>query len=321
MEIILKKELNRERGENSAESSEVLAAPLAARLFRRAGPPAKNAASPRCGSLRLCGKNYSLSLLIGLLLVFAGCASVPIVDKATAARAFEKGKSLYLQGDYTAARVKFQTYRGGQAEPARLAEGCYWEGMCLLAQREFEAARDKFKQGLKKKPGGWTETYVLCGLGESLMGLGQFEAAQEAYESALETSQVDIRLDHVLLRLATCGQRRGNWAEADSYLNRLLAELPESPLADQAKEKLQYGKRRFFTVQVGAFRTAEAARKRAGELKRQKLKPDPFVGQIERGGQKLYCVWLGRFDSWLEATLAMQRVRGQGQVENAIVKP
>jgi tetratricopeptide (TPR) repeat protein len=259
--------------------------------------------------------------MVYCLLLFVGCATVPIVDRATADRAFENGKRLYLQGNYQAARVKFQIYRSGQTQPAHLAEGSYWEGMCLLAQREFEAARRKFDETLEQKPSGWVRGYALCGLGESLMGLGEFSGAQEAYTKALDVSPDSIRLDHVLLRLATCAQRQGNWDEADGYLNRLLSELPESLLAGQAKEKLQYGKKRFFTVQVGAFKAAESARKRAGELRKQGLKPDAFVGQIERGGEKLYCVWMGRFESWLEANLAMQRIRGQGRVEHAIVKP
>lgn len=266
-------------------------------------------------------KSKRMGLVFAAVLILSGCATVPLVDRDTAKRAFDKAKSLYLLGDYKAAEVYFQTYRNGQTLTARIAEGFYWEGMCLLAQREFEQARGKFKEALEKKPSGWVIGYALCGLGESLMGLGEFASAQEAYLKALDVSKDDIRLDHVLLRVATCAQRRGNWEEADTYISRLLSELPQSTLAEQAREKLQYGKKRFFTVQIGAFKKAESARMRAGELRKQGLKPDAFVGEIKRGGEMLYCVWMVKFESWLEANLAMQRIRGQGRVEQAIVKP
>ena len=252
-------------------------------------------------------------------LLFFGCATVPIVDRTTAARALDRAKRLYQEGNFQAAKVAFQTYRGGQALPDRLAEAFYWEGMCLLAQRDFGPAREKLESALEQKIGGWLEVYILCALGESLMGLGEFADAQGAYSKAIEASPEDIRLDHVLLRIATCAQRRNNWEEADGFLKRLLSECVKSPLRDVAREKLQYGSRRFFTVQVGAFKTGEAARKRAAELKKQGL--GAFVGQIERGGEQLHCVWIGRYENWREANLEMQRIRGLGRIENAIVKP
>jgi TolA-binding protein len=248
-----------------------------------------------------------------------GCAAVETVDSAAAERSYRRAKELYQDGDYQAARLAFQTFRQGQAEPARRAEGYYWEGMCLLAQREFEAAHDKFQAGLKDKPEGWVKAYLLCALGESLTGLGRFGEAGAAFSEALAASTDDIRLDHVLLRLAVCAQRENKWTEAETYLNRMLAELPRSPLADQAREKLQYSKGRFFTVQVGAYKTEAAAVRYSQELKNHGL--HPFVSQIERGGEPLYCVCIGRFESWEKANLEMQRIRGQGRIENAIVKP
>jgi tetratricopeptide (TPR) repeat protein len=252
-------------------------------------------------------------------IAFIGCNSAPIVDDITAGDAFEKAKRRYIEGDYGAAQVAFQTFRNGQTNPAKIAEGYYWEGMCLLAQREFADARAKLELGLKKNPEGWLRAYTLSSLGESLIGLGMFTEARKAYLEALESAGDDIRLDHVLLRLATCAQRLNQWEEAEQYLNRLLSDAPGSRFADQAKEKLQYGKKRFFTVQIGAYKEPEAARARAAELKKDGL--EPFVGQIERSGETLHCVWIGKYDKWEDAILAMQRIRGQVQVEDAIVKP
>ncbi len=260
-----------------------------------------------------------LEVFILVFILAAGCAVVEPVDSAVADRAFGRAKELYQDGDFQAAGLAFQTFRGGQTEPDRKAEGYYWEGMCLLAQREFEAARGKLEAGLGEKPGGWVKAYLLCALGESLTGLGLFGEAGKQFAAVLETSSEDIRLDHVLLRLATCAQREQKWSEAEAYLNHLLSELPRSPLADQAREKLQYSKSRFFTVQVGAFKTEAAALKCTDELKAQGL--HPFVSRIERGGGHLHCVCIGRFESWEKANLEMQRIRGQGRIETAIVKP
>lgn len=249
----------------------------------------------------------------------AGCATIEPVDSAAADRAYSRAKELYQDGDFQAALLAFQTFRSGQTESDRKAEGYYWEGMCMLAQREFESAREKFKAGLEEKPDGWVKAYMQCALGESLTGLGLFGEAGEAFKAAIDESAQDIRLDHALLRLATCAQREKKWSEAETHLNRLLSELPLSPLADQAREKLQYSKSRFFTVQVGAFKTQTAAVRRTDELKAQGM--HPFISEIERKGGKLHCVCIGRFESWEKANTEMQRIRGQGRIENAIVKP
>lgn len=259
------------------------------------------------------------AFVLVLAIAAAGCAVVETVDGAAAERSYGRAKELYQDGDYQAARLAFQTFRQGQTESGRIAEGCYWEGMCLLALREFESARGKFEAGLKEKPEGWVKAYLLCALGESLTGLGRFGDAGGVFSEALAVSTDDIRLDHVLLRLAVCAQRENKWSEAETYLNRLLAELPRSPLADQATEKLQYSKGRFFTVQVGAYKTEAAAVRHSQELKNNGL--HPFVSQIERRGEPLYCVCIGRFESWEKANMEMQRIRGQGRIENAIVKP
>ncbi len=264
-------------------------------------------------------RTMTSGLILTVALFLHGCATVPLVGEREASRALARAKRLYQEGDFQGAKVAFATFRSGQTRPGPLAEGYYWEGMCLLAQREFTGAREKFELAHRQNPGGWIAAYILSGLGGSLMGLREFTLAQEAYSKALKASPEDVRLDYVLLRIATCAQRLQQWEEADGYLMRLLSEMPESPLADQAREKLQYGKKRFFTVQVEAFKDAAAARKMAAQLK--KLELDAFVGQIERGGEQLHCVWIGRFESWEEATLAMQRIRGQGGIENAIVKP
>jgi len=258
-------------------------------------------------------------LIVASVVVLLGCRNLPPVDEAMAVRSLARAKVLYQEGNFQAAKVAFQTYRSGQTDRRPRAEGYYWEGMCHLAQREFAAARQKFDLAARESPDGWLKAYVLCGLGEAFMGLGDFAAAQDAFTGALAASSQDIRLDHVLLRLATCAQRQNQWDTATTYLNRLLGEIPQSPLLDQAKEKLQYNKRRFFTVQVGAYKNEQAARKRAAELKTQEM--HPFVGQIQRGNETLYCVWVGRFDSWEEANLHMQKIRGMGRIEDAIVKP
>jgi len=261
-----------------------------------------------------------LSLIFAfLLLVLAGCESAPIIDEAAASRALDRGKMRYQEGDFQSAAVAFSMYRSGQTEPAKLAEGFYWEGMSLLAQREFGPAKESFARAAGQEPGGWLAGYIYCGLGNALMGLGEFEEARAAYAKALDAPGDDIRLDLVLLRLATCAQRSGAWEDAEKYLEKLIAELPGSTLVGQAKEKMQYGKRRFFTIQVGAFKAEESALKEAAAMKKQGLKA--FVAQIERGGEMLHCVWVGRFDSWEQANLEMQRIRGQTGIENAIVKP
>jgi tetratricopeptide (TPR) repeat protein len=191
--------------------------------------------------------------------------------------------------------------------------------MSLLAEREFAPARDLFEKAAEQKPGGWLEGYIYSGLGNALMGLGDFEKARTVYEKALASPGEDLRLDLVLLRAAACAQRAGDWDGAEKYLERLIRELPGSSLLYQAKEKIQYGKRRFFTIQVGAYKDEESALKEATRLKSHNLKA--FVEQIERKGETLHCVWIGKYDSWQEANLDMQRIRGQTGIENAIVKP
>jgi tetratricopeptide (TPR) repeat protein len=254
--------------------------------------------------------------------VFAACGGCTtiVVLPVEHDEGFRRGEVAYLKGEYIEASGAFSDYVRRQTNPAAIAEGLYWQGMCRLARREFETAAELFEKSISQQAAEkWVVAYALSGLGAAHMGRGKFDDASSAYIRALETGEDTVRRDEVLFRLGLCFQRTGQWEKAEGTFSRVLKEMPDSQFAEQALEQINYGKDKVFSVQVGAYEGEQAAAKRVAQLNEMGL--EAYVRKIVRAGKPLYCVRIGKFSDWAEANVNLNRLRGMERIDDAIVKP
>jgi tetratricopeptide (TPR) repeat protein len=258
-------------------------------------------------------------VLVFLPAVFGGCATV-VVTPVEHDEGFRRGEAAYLRGEYIEASGAFSDYVGRQTNPAAVAEGLYWQGMCHLARKEFAAAAELFEKSLSQKAAEkWVTACALSGLGTALMGSGKYELAADVFNRALETGGDEAIRDEILFCLGLCFQRTGQWEKAEGAFSRILKEMPDSQFAERALEQIDYGKEKAFCVQVGAYESEQAATKRVAELNQMGL--EAYVKKIVRAGKPLYCARIGRFSDWSEANLQLHRLRGMERIDDAIVKP
>jgi tetratricopeptide (TPR) repeat protein len=259
------------------------------------------------------------SVYVFVFAVCGGCTTVVVLPVEHDAE-FRRGEAAYLKGEYTEASGAFSDYVRRQTNPAAIAEGLYWQGMCRLARREFGTAAELFEKSLSEQAAEkWVIASALSGLGAAHMGRGKFDAASKAYTRAFETGGDDIRRDEVLFRLGLCFQRTGQWEKAEANFSRVLKEMPDSQFAEQALEQIDYGRDKVFCVQVGAYEGEQAAAKRVAQLNEMGL--EAYVKKIVRAGKPLYCVRIGKFSEWAEANVELNRLRGMERIDDAIVKP
>ncbi|MFH1421418.1 MAG: tetratricopeptide repeat protein [Planctomycetota bacterium] len=267
-----------------------------------------------------------LLLLLSLLIIFivnSGCTTTwgtAVVAPYARNDEFRRGEVEYLRGNYPEAQYCFYNYTEQQTNPAAIAEGLYWQGMCFLARKDFKKAADHFERALSQNAGEkWVLTYSLCGLGTAYMGTAKYEDASKALLKAIETGEDEIQKDEIFFRLGVCYQRISQWDNAEKYFMLVLTETPDSRIVQQAEERLEYGKDRFFSIQIGAYENRQTAEKKVSELKN--IGQEAYIREVTREGKKIQCVRIGKYSDWSNANMELHRLRGIERIDDAIVVP
>ncbi len=243
-------------------------------------------------------------------LLLAGCGSPPKAPPPAPPRArpdLSEAERLYLEGDFAAAEPRFaDSARAGNPEAAG------WWGRTLLKLERFLEAERAFQQALRDP--GSSSASDRVGLADALMAQGKAGPAAAAYAALLSDPDAMSRLDaaQVTYRAGVASLRAGLWDEADQRFRRVAATWPSSPCAELAQERLADSGLRRFSVQLGAFSSAEAADRMVARLLGVGVAAQTLV--IRRAGVSLYAVRVGRFSNYEEAQAEVERLRALGEV-------
>lgn len=122
----------------------------------------------------------------------------------------------------------------------RAPEDWLVEGNRLRAERRWERADDAYAQALRSAPHGQT-AYVarVASAAVRLEHLGDAKGALALYRAALRQTPRGPLREEILMGLADAQRALGNRAEERSALAQFLSEYPDSPLAAQAKSRLE----------------------------------------------------------------------------------
>jgi tetratricopeptide (TPR) repeat protein len=96
-------------------------------------------------------------------------------------------------------------------------------GLTLRHQRDYLASSGFYRQALAVEP---TNPDALCGFGDALRGLKQYEAAIESWKKYLHVK--DLQDIYVLTRIADCYKNLRNFEESRSYYLQVLALKPQN---------------------------------------------------------------------------------------------
>ncbi|MGH9842260.1 MAG: tetratricopeptide repeat protein [Blastocatellia bacterium] len=124
-----------------------------------------------------------------------------------------------------------------------------------LRQSSLERALGEWEKALALNPGGEIQLYVLIKIGAAKLDLSDFEAAEHAFQSALEINRkLPRRKPEAMLEYVRFLQLRSRPAEAEALLNETLSWNPLSPQAHLERAKLLVARRQWDkVVEEGEF--------------------------------------------------------------------
>ena len=251
--------------------------------------------------------------LVFALLLFMSCSAVHegagLADEAdpVSRRWLRAGKVAFLRGDFEEAERCF-------LHAAGCAEGAYWMGRVLCAERRFGEAR-KYFDAAAEHFGGWRRVDALMWAADCAMWFHDFVDAARRYGDLLRMGAEPA--EDVRLKLATALLRSGAWDEAAAQFKKLLCSASTRDVEELANRGLFFCGRKHFAIQVAAFKRAKSAQRLVEDLKKQGL--NAYTVLYPDG--PIYLVWIGRYGSFLEASEALSRIRRQERFEEAFVVP
>jgi len=249
--------------------------------------------------------------------VSAGCVSQPPAAPTMEA-SIEEGKIAYLMGEYAKACAIFRhTVKNDGG-----AEASYWLARSLLARGDYAEAEEMFDEASELFEDSFMKAQAMLGAANAAYFNGDYRNAAERYRRLADSFSDCIVMTEVLIRWGKSCQRGGLWDEAERVFKHLRQQAPTLNELDIAEEGLLFCSEdmRFFVVQVGAFGTEEAAKEVAERMKAAGHS-DVRVGELSRSGRTIFAVWVGRYKTYREASLALSRIRGAERIEDAIIKP
>ena len=253
-------------------------------------------------------------LLSALFVLYLSCTPTVTTDDSVGGRLdpisakwLRAGKVAFLKGDYTEAERCFRNTSG-------CAEGAYWLGRALCAQRRYGEARVLFDAAAEKFS-GWRRLDALVWGADCAMWFHDFADAARRYGDALQMGGEPA--EELRLKLAVALLRSGAWDDAAEQFRKVLLGASTKEVEEKAQRGLFHCARRHFAIQVAAFRHGKPAKRLADDLKKQGL--DAYTVFYPEG--LLYLVWVGRFGSYGEASEALSRIRREERFEEAVVVP
>ncbi len=247
--------------------------------------------------------------LVSFGLVAAGCVSQDLALHSSAL--YEEGARYYLAGQYSQGASRLSRAALESEDPRLRARASLLEGRCHLAMRQFHQAGAAFRRGLKAGSGPKEVRAGLeLGLADSLYGQERYREAADQYHRVLRHPPDLIPADEATFKLALAGRRAGLWEEARRQFARLASRFPRSPRADAAR-RYAAETARGFSVQCGAFSSADAARRLAGQLRGKGFTPR-VVPITTAAGHALTAVRVGSFPAWAEAAQVRSRLQATG---------
>lgn len=250
-----------------------------------------------------------LALAGAFALLLVGCGRAPKAPSAPprARQDLSEAERLFLEGDFAAAEPRFAA-----ASLAGDSEAAGWWGRTLLKLERFLEAERAFQQALRDP--GASASSDRVGLADALMAQGKAGPAAAAYAALLSDPDAMSRLDPAQLtyRAGVASLRAGLLDEADQRFLRVAGSWPESPCAELARERLADAGPRRFSVQLGVFSSAEAADRMVARLLGVGVAAQRLP--IRRAGAALFAVRIGRFPTYDEARVEVERLRVLGEV-------
>jgi TolA-binding protein len=189
-----------------------LAAAQYERMLAQAPPERKGDASYALGTVLLRAGKYEPAIT----------ALSSVADGAYARPArLQLGLALLAAGKPDQAREALDDV--ARADPERAASARYALARCDMAEKKYEAARERLGELLGAKPAPATAPQIALDRAVCLMEMGKFEDAAKEFETLASNGAAAAQLPESVYRLAFCLHRTGKFDKSHAACERLAA--------------------------------------------------------------------------------------------------
>jgi len=232
------------------------------------------------------------------LLIFVGIALFLFTTPPNAQALNAELEKSILKEDYEQVYTITQQLLQSALSEKEKQEVKYYEALSLLRMHKFIEARQIFedlKDNVRDKD---LRDKVYLGLFDSYYMAEDYGKALPIIKEALRGISKTERRSLFYLKYARVNLRLANWKKANEYLQKIIAEYPNSLEAHIARQLLE--EEQFFAVQIGAFIDQERAEKMVAHLQKQN-EYAYIVQTTDRRNRNFYRVRVGKMSSLSDA--------------------
>jgi len=237
-----------------------------------------------------------------ILAALPGCGPLP----PEAVQQLQQGQRHYEAGEYVEAVKVLDRFVAGWGGTDAAAEAYYIRGQSYLKLGQPKRCRADLERALTqcKRPDLLARVHVA--LGSMEWEAGRTSVAIDHYRQALPELPDRSPKDVVLYRLGVGLQQAGQWSQARQHFAELIGGYPTSQVIMAARRRFSWTYD-YFTIQVGAYSSSDAAAKEAGRLQQADLPAEKRLDT--RSGRPLHAVQVGHYTTYAEAERNLARVR------------
>jgi len=214
---------------------------------------------------------------------------------------------LYQRNQTSAATARLDRLIQDSGRTVEIVEAHYLRGLCRAREGALEAARKDFKRAAGKN--GRDDLTARCNASLAAIAYrqGRWAEAADYYDEALPDLPDEPPVDQILYSAGVAMQRAGRWRDGALQFARIVAQFGRRPIAADARRMVAW-QHAYFAIQLGAFSSANNARKAADAFKQRGLK-SVQAEHHPRAGQSLWIVMAGQHPTYADATRGLARLQ------------
>ena len=181
------------------------------------------------------------------------CAFILAVPGVACAQAnpFADVEAAIIQEDYTKANELARNLVKARLPHEEAARAVYYLGLSHLRLGDYTQAYDAFKKVVNERPSIEIYEKAYIGVIDTLYMQGAYDNALKEAVSLMNKHRNSQIMGLIYLKVARSNLRLARWGQAHEFLQKIIAEYPQSFESRVARQLLE--EKQYFTVQVGAF--------------------------------------------------------------------
>ncbi len=241
-------------------------------------------------------------LVMASVACLAGCATLPPTERQMLIDASRN----YTRGEIGTASKSLDRIIRDYDQSAEIAEAYYLRGLCRASAGQEAAATDDFERAITRSQRADLIAQSKASLASLAFQRGDFAKAARLYRESVGELRDVPPTDEILYTAGLAMQRAGDWQNAGFQFARILNRFRARPVAADARRMVAW-RHPYYAIQLGAYRDTEKAAKAVQAFRKQGF--DPSQEYLPRGGESLWIVMAGRYQTYADARGALAKLR------------